>query len=49
MIIILNMFNNYEIRNKLKYMIMNNVNFNNIFIKTIIDVLCKKKVFYNFL
>ena len=49
MIIVLNVFNDYEIRNKLKYMIINNVNSNDIFIKTIIDVLREEEVLYNFL
>ena len=49
MIIVLNMLNDYEIRNKLKYMIINNVDFNNIFIKIIIYVLCEKEMLYNFL
>ena len=39
------MFNDYEIRNKLRYIIINNINLNNIFIKTIADILREKKSF----
>ena len=41
------MFNDYKIRNKLKYIIINNVDFNDIFIKIIVNVLYKKEVLYN--
>ena len=41
------MFNDYEIRNKLKYMIINNVDSNDILIEAIVDALREKEVFYN--
>ena len=41
------MLNNYEIRNKLRYIIINNVNLNNIFIKIIVDILRKKEILYD--
>ena len=45
--IVLNVFNKYEIRNKLKYIISNNISFNKIFIKYLVDILYKKDMFYN--
>lgn len=41
------MFNDYDIRNKLKYIIINNVDINNTLIKTITNVLREKKMLYN--
>ena len=37
--IILDVLDNFEMRNKLRYLIMNNVDINNIFIEHIVDVL----------
>ena len=45
--IVLNMLENYEIRNKLGYMVMNNVNSNDTLISIIANTLRKKEVFYN--
>ena len=45
--IIFNMLNNYEIRNKLRYIISNNISFNDTFIKYPINILYKKDVFYD--
>ena len=47
MIIILNMLNNYEIRNKINYIIMNNAYFNDTFIEIIIVFLRDERVTYN--
>ena len=41
------MLNDYEIRNKLRYLIINNVDINNTLIKYIVNTLSKKRVFYN--
>ena len=43
------MLNDYEIRNKLRYMIINNVDFNDIFIKIIINILREEEMLYDFL
>ena len=41
------MLNDYKIRNKLRYIISNNVFFNNTFIKYLADTLYKEDVFYD--
>lgn len=46
-IIILNMLNDYKIRNKLDYIIINNIYSNNTFINVIAVFLKNKRVAYN--
>ena len=46
-VIVFDMLDNFEIRNKLDYMIINNIISNNNLINAIITTLHKKKVFYN--
>ena len=41
------MLDDFEIRNKLSYIIMNNIDFNNRLIATIATALNKEEVFYN--
>lgn len=45
--IVLNVFNNFEIRNKLDYMIINNIYFNNFFIDVVAIFLKDENVVYN--
>lgn len=44
---VLNMLNDYEMRNKLKYLIMNNVDINDTLIEYIVNALYEEEVFYN--